>query len=313
MISWWTWDRVLRTLVVGLTLATLGGFFGDQAWWLDVVADFKWQAFIAAAVLLLAAAATRRKAMALVSLLLLAANGVAVAPYLGQTGDGPAAIKLLSYNVYNLNTEPAKPLEFIRRENADIVVLTELNAVWQNALITISDVYPHQFFGPPFTGPGDKPHRIGILSKRPWAETGIAWSDFSSRAFAIWARFPPSSSAMTVVAAHVLNPVVRPPTHQMAELGKLSTLIQGFDGPVMVVGDFNMTPFSTRYQSFLQGAGLRRADGGINASWPSYLSALGLSLDHIFISGKVGRATMRTGPRLGSDHLPILGSFDLKK
>jgi len=53
MTSWWTWDRVLRALILGLALATIGSFFGGQAWWLDILADFKTQSVIGAALLTL--------------------------------------------------------------------------------------------------------------------------------------------------------------------------------------------------------------------------------------------------------------------
>ena len=80
-----------------------------------------------------------------------------------------------------------------------------------------------------------------------------------------------------------------------------------------IVGDFNMNPFSTRYETLLGKSGLRRADGGLNTTWPALMAPLGLSLDHVLIGKGIRNATMRTGPRLGSDHLPVVGTFDLGK
>ncbi len=136
-------------------------------------------------------------------------------------------------------------------------------------------------------------------------------SDISSRTFAVWARFPAASPSLTVVGVHLSNPVYYPASHQRSEAVALASIVKRFDGPVVVTGDFNMTPFSARYGTLLGKTGLRRADGGLNATWPAMLTPLGLSLDHVLIGKGIRNATMRTGPWLGSDHLPVVGTFDL--
>lgn len=141
----------------------------------------------------------------------------------------------------------------------------------------------------------------------------MEWSNFTSRAFAVWVRFPTASPSLTVTGVHLLNPVVKPASYQMAEVEALEYMVKQFDGPMVVVGDLNMTPFSTRFRILLQNTGLRRAEGGLNTTWPSLLTPMGLSLDHILVGKGIGSAIMRTGPRLGSDHLPVVGTFDLGK
>jgi endonuclease/exonuclease/phosphatase (EEP) superfamily protein YafD len=90
-------------------------------------------------------------------------------------------------------------------------------------------------------------------------------------------------------------------------------MVKRIKGPVVVAGDFNMTPFSTRFGTLLQEARLRRAKGGLNTTWPTQLTPMGFSLDHILVGKGIGSAVMRTGSRLGSDHLPVVGTFDLGK
>jgi len=310
MTSWWTWERFLRALIVGLALVTIGSFFGNQAWWLDILADFKTQSAIAAAALFLAALATRRMKEAALTLALLAINGSTLAPYLAPPPESRTAMKIVGFNVNNHNLDIAPALEFLRRESADVVVVTEATEAWQRAFERLSDLYPHRFFGPAHQGPGDAPHRIGLLAKRPWEETGVEWSVFTSRAFAVWARFPAASPSLTVAGVHLINPVVRPASNHRAEVEALVSAVRRFDGPVVVAGDFNMTPFSTRYGTLLRETNLRRAAGGLNPTWPAPFTFLGLSLDHLLVGTEVSYAVMRTGPWLGSDHLPVIGTFD---
>ncbi len=311
MISWWTRDRLLRALVICLALATLGGFFRDWAWWLDVLSDFRAQYAIAAAMLLIAALARRRVKETLLALVLVAVNGAMLTPFLLQSAGPPGAIKIISFNLNQHNLDSAPTLDFLRRENADVVIVTEATETWLKAFEQLSDLYPHRFYAPPHWGPGDKPHMVGLLSKLAWVETGVMRSDMTSRAFGVWARFPAASPSLTVSGVHLMNPLYHPAEHQKAEAEKLASTLRRFQGPVVVAGDFNMTPFSIRYGNLLRDTGLRRAGGGLNPTWPSLLAPLGLALDHVLVGRGVKNATLRSGPRLGSDHLPIVGTFSL--
>jgi endonuclease/exonuclease/phosphatase (EEP) superfamily protein YafD len=311
MKSWITWGRLLWALLVGLALATAGSFFRGSAWWLDILTDFKVQYVASAALLFLAALASRRAKEAVLALVLLGINGVALAPHLAPAPSSRTAMKIVGFNLDMFNTAAANTLDFLHRENADVVVVYEVTVAWREALRQLSDIYPHRYYGPLQYLPGNPPQGMGLLSKRAWEETGVEVSDISSRTFAVWARFPAASPSLTVVGVHLSNPVYYPASHQRSEAVALASIVKRFDGPVVVTGDFNMTPFSARYGTLLGKTGLRRADGGLNATWPAMLTPLGLSLDHVLIGKGIRNATMRTGPWLGSDHLPVVGTFDL--
>lgn len=316
MISWLTRKRLLRVLLAGLALATAGSFFGGLVWWLDLLADFRLHLALSGMVLFAAAQALRQRMDAGLALALVMLNAAILAPHISFPPEEMVrerAIKIVSFNVNNHNPDIASTLDFLRRENADIVVLTEVTDTLRDALKQLSDIYPHRFFSPLYVNPGHNPHRIGMLSKRAWADKGIEWSDVSSRAFAVWVRFPAASPGLTVTGVHLLNNVLVPVNKQEAEVRGLVSLINRFDGPVVVAGDFNMTPFSARFGNLLRKTVLSRAGGGLNATWPSQLTPLGLPIDHILVKGGVGSAVMRTGPRLGSDHLPLVGTFSLNR
>lgn len=297
--------------MIGLALATAASFFGGYAWWLDISADFKVQYVVAAALLLGATVAMRRKMEAVLALALLITNGWTVYPYIWAPGETPAALKIISFNISYQNPDITPVLDFLRRENADVVVVIEVSEAWRKAFKGLSDIYPHQLFGPPYQDQHVRPHRVGLLAKHQWEETGIEFSEVSSRAYAVWATFPAASPSLTVAGVHLKNPILGPFSHQEAEVDALTSVVRQFSGPVIVAGDFNMTPFSTRYGNLLEETGLRRASGGLNTTWPSMITPLALALDHFLVNSTVKRAAMRVGPRLWSDHRPIIGTFDI--
>ena len=92
------------------------------------------------------------------------------------------------------------------------------------------------------------------------------------------------------------------------QLAELATFIQGLDGPVVVLGDLNVTPWSHYFRTFARDAQLR--DGGkgfgLQISWPTYFPPLGIPIDHCLVSPQVDVHDRRTGPAIGSDHYPVI-------
>lgn len=311
MIVWLTWGRLIQVILSVLTLTTLTSFLGGWIWWLDIVADLRLQYAIGAGVMFLAAVVARRMKASALAVVLIGLNGFMVAPHITTAPQAPAKIKIVGFNLSDQNTDTAPILDFLRKEDADVLVLTEVTATWRKALEQLSDMYPHRFFGPPTKFPWEPPVSIGLFSKRAWKETGVERDEKSSWILAVWARFPDTSPGLTVTGVHLTNPVNPKGGNQVRDLETLVSTLKRFDGSVVVMGDFNMTPFSTRYRQLLRSTGLRRADGGLNSSWPALLGRWGLPIDHMLVGSGIRHAVMQVGPRLSSDHLPIIGKFDL--
>lgn len=90
------------------------------------------------------------------------------------------------------------------------------------------------------------------------------------------------------------------------------------DVPVVVGGDFNSTLNGYRYRMMQNGSGLYCADtflyGGINGSWPAHFPGpLRLMLDHVWGSAGVDFRSCRVLEDIGSDHRPILVTFQLNR
>ena len=77
--------------------------------------------------------------------------------------------------------------------------------------------------------------------------------------------------------------------------------------PMVVLGDFNLTPGAPMWRLFTGHTGLRRAPGHAPATWPSVLGPFGITIDHILARGAaLGEVSAFTIP--GSDHRGVMGS-----
>jgi endonuclease/exonuclease/phosphatase (EEP) superfamily protein YafD len=88
----------------------------------------------------------------------------------------------------------------------------------------------------------------------------------------------------------------------------LAELVAQETMPVIVIGDFNATPWSYAFKDFSSETGLVNSQNGygLDATWPSTFPVTLVPLDHMLHSDSLTTVTRKVGPDLGSDHLPLL-------
>jgi endonuclease/exonuclease/phosphatase (EEP) superfamily protein YafD len=92
---------------------------------------------------------------------------------------------------------------------------------------------------------------------------------------------------------------------QLKQTRELVKYLEGFPGNVIVMGDFNATPFSRVTRTIEEGAGLMRLTE--LPTWPTHVQVPQLAIDHIFASKSFRVvADQQIGNAAGSDHYPIL-------
>ena len=98
-----------------------------------------------------------------------------------------------------------------------------------------------------------------------------------------------------------------------AELQSIATFAATRSEPLIVTGDFNITPWSRHFRAALDRSGLSdsAAGHGLAPSWPSQFPPLGMRIDHCLVARHWRSTDVRLGPSLGSDHLPLIADLEM--
>jgi len=300
--------RITWTLTLGVYVAFLAGSAGQRWWPLGLLSHFRLQYALAAATSLAIFLIFRSRAGALASGLLLAVNlGSLLLYYAGgpatATASGPA-LRVLYANVNTKNPDHQPLLELIERESPDIIALAEVHDDWVESLSVLRDRYPHQVIRPRIDNFG-----IGLWSRHPLALGEVrSWGD--ANVPSIEARFLHQDQPITMLFTHPLPPMRRRLT--ALRDGQLTTLagIAKARGPrTVLLGDFNTTPFHAIFDEVLATSDLRDASRsfGPQPTWPARLPwVLRIPIDHCLHSADLEITRLQTGPRIGSDHLPLI-------
>jgi endonuclease/exonuclease/phosphatase (EEP) superfamily protein YafD len=97
-----------------------------------------------------------------------------------------------------------------------------------------------------------------------------------------------------------------------SQLADLAGFIAGQpERHVIVMGDFNLTPWSPYFQRLLDAAGLRDSaiGRGVAPTWFSRLLPFGLPIDQVLLGPDVTVVDRHVGADVGSDHLPVIADL----
>jgi endonuclease/exonuclease/phosphatase (EEP) superfamily protein YafD len=217
-------------------------------------------------------------------------------------------LRLLSCNVLMTNHKFDPLLSLLRQAQPDFFALMEVDRRWIAALEATHEAYPyshHLLQGGRFG--------IAIYSRRPWERIDELWMG-SHHAPVLRAQFLIDGRPLVVYCTHTMSPATRWQAAQRnLELIDLAQMIANERDPVVLAGDLNTTGWSPWFSDLLQTARLRdsRQGFGVQASWPAPFMLLGIPIDHCLISPEIQVSDRRLGPRVGSDHLPIVVDFGL--
>jgi endonuclease/exonuclease/phosphatase (EEP) superfamily protein YafD len=232
----------------------------------------------------------------------------------GQAQASPPArtLKIVTFNTAYGDARAVA--RFLLREDPDIVVLQEVGAGHVASLrMLLRDTYPHAH-----SCAGAPRCDAAIFAKRPWVASGQE-SSASQTPEAVWVQFDDAEMGrLRVVGVHLHLPFS--PATQTRQIDWMIAQRAAFAGPAIVAGDFNMTPWSYRQQRLLAATGLRRHATFLR-SWPTRLyphrrfrlPAPAFLIDHVLSTPDIRSVSIRTGPVVGSDHLPVIAQVSLPR
>lgn len=287
-----------------LALAFLAGEFGRRHYWLDQLSQFRGQIGLAALGGLAVALLLRRWRPGGAFIVLVFVGIWLTFPGVPAGSDaGPGTIRLMSFNAFTKNERPEDVVTLIQREQPDLVLLFEVSEQLDAALVELEREYAyHQ--RRLFSRGGSI-----ILSKLPLLEHDLGYAGFSSQSARV--RLP-SGRPLNVFAVHLLSPLgERQWRWRNDGLKVLAASVRNAEGPTVVAGDFNTTPYSVFFRTFLEETGLRPpgVHGLPRATWFSSVPWVGLPIDHVLLSPEITVERAWTGPSAGSDHFAVFAEL----
>lgn len=233
------------------------------------------------------------------------------------TSDVEQTYRLMTFNVFARNEEPESIFENIVSVDPDFVALQEYSPEVRDVIHPLlSEIYPHfQYCA------GGQRAFVGLYSKLPFqpleedtCSTSIMNTNRTAR---IIVRVEaPTGPDFSLATTH--NDWPAPITRQAEQFATLRDALSTVEPPLILVGDFNSTPWSYALKTFVTESGLTRQTFNMPTfpmlwyyfrDWRPTLPFL--PIDHVMTRGAITIHSLATGEPSGSDHLPIIVEFSV--
>lgn len=235
---------------------------------------------------------------------------VAIAPDLCRTPAaipaGGAALRVLVLNVHTESSSFDQVHRLIDDARPDVIGLVEVDQRWLEALAPAVAGYPDRVEQPR----GDN-FGVALYARRPVGGApltgGIELLGGSLPSVA--ASIAVGGARLGVILVHPLPPISGAAlTAQREQLDAVAARARRVAGPVLVMGDFNATPWSAPFRRLLARSGLcdSRAGFGVEASFPADFAIVRIPIDHLLASCSIGVRDRWVERDVGSDHLPVV-------
>lgn len=230
--------------------------------------------------------------------------GMLIAPELTRstgpsaTPDAPGQLKIVQFNVWHDTPDPQTSIDWLNREDPDIAILEETTPQVR-ALIKASGKWH-------VTCPTCE---VEILSKVAPITEGLG--KVRGPGPITRATFRDTAGEFTVIGVHNAWPT---DGDQPGQEARLAEAISRFPrARTIVSGDFNSAPWSFQRRKWDARFGLIRRDRAV-FSWPAQpykrLKWLGsiplLPIDHLYAGDDWATVSVTRGPKLSSDHYPLV-------
>lgn len=306
-------------LSVLLLVVTLFAAAAPLAWWLELFSHFTLFYTIGALLCTVALALLGAWRWMLLALALALWHGFPLAQTLffntppTTTVKNSGRLTVFHFNVGVGHEQPQRILSYLQRraKEIDVIALFEADNDFGYVLDELKELYPYQI-----KHLEDTPFGIALISKYP--------IDYGAVAFIPSEHFPHIEATLKLPgrATPLALYAMHPPPPISGELAKVRNaqleqvaraVAKQAKATPIVVGDFNLTPWSPYFKRFLAVSGLRdaRTPRRFDHTWPvTFNNAhLGLAIDHSLAHPSLRLVRRSVGPDLGSDHLPVTVTF----
>lgn len=287
----------------------LVGWLGGSYWLLDLFNHFQLQyaAFIGFCLVILLYLKAWRLALVVAVVLMLPAVRIGASLWPAKEEAGGTTLRIANFNVLTSNTRYADALAWIRATDPDVIFLPEVDEVWAAELKSLLASHPHAVehlvegnFG------------FACYSKLPILKQEIIPGGEMELPL-LKLRLQGRTGEFAFFGAHPVPPA----TEFWAKdrdtfLKVIADQVQAEDGPSILAGDLNATPWSHGMKP-LFAAGLRGPS--VSPTWQRGTFIFAIPIDHLLYRGPKANAQAArcqkhwVGPDLGSDHRPVVAEI----
>ncbi len=296
---------IVSAVIIVLAVLSLAGFFYGLGWQIELLSSPRPAFMIVAMLAGVGFAARKYLTMAVVSAMVLLFNAIIVFPFFLPANHSGRTLG--TFTVLHINTnEGGIDVETIISDGADVVLLQEVTPQFNDELTGLAGYTMVD------SNPADGGEGSAILTKNdtefPVTSTEPLVAPTGNITM-LTAQVEVGERTVSLLSAHATRPTNSATNDsQLDELEMIATWSQQVrsDGrDVVVVGDLNVTPWSSRYKRMLDDGSLAESMNGygLQNTWPtSAPGLLRLPIDNAAHSVGIDVWSRETFPVEGSNH-----------
>ena len=311
---------IILLSILPALLLTITAFLGSWDWRLDLTSHFRPWYFLMEAVATVLFLILGRKRLALMTALFLMLNASQLWPlYImphNVSQSFQTHFKLMQFNVCAPAKDYSRFNRYITQEKPDMIVMEECGENC-NANLNQAQVwkqYPYQFKKIP------RRHRLVVVSKFPLRIDSTPKLHADPAVALLTLSLP--SQPIQLFVMHSTRPSSGAPYYknQIAQFKAIGQLASQSRLPFLMAGDLNVSPWNYSFGLLLHDSHLKNTmDGfGFQPSFPTFVPHVEkapifpvIPIDQVLVSKEFSVLNRHTGPRLQSDHLPVIVELGL--
>lgn len=300
-----TLNGLLQVAAVLTVLFSVLTTIDTRQHYIEMFSHFRLQYLVASLLLLIVFAVKRRATYSVLLAVALAINAAYVLPCYSDNAaaTGDTRLKFLYANVQAKNQDHERLIDLINSERPDVILLQEVSAHWLEALQILDAGYPFSY-----SEAREDNFGIAMWSRLPLASaTHVDSPPLGYPTIIASARV--GGTDLMLIGTHPMIPLGRDNfAARNAQLQSVAEIVAQATGEVLLLGDLNASVWGRHYRRFEGNTGLRNARRGYGVlpTWPTFMPVAMIPIDHALVSSGIGIADIKTGPRIGSDHLPLI-------
>jgi endonuclease/exonuclease/phosphatase (EEP) superfamily protein YafD len=297
--------KIFWAIFILLTLISALGLLGDKFEFFDNINHFRPQLFLFSLFMVLIALMTKIKsfitAFSLLCILnfsfVMSAFYLPVQPF--SLFPLHSSYIFLSVNIKKNTASHNKFLRLIDNLKPDVIFVIEANNDWLNNMsLYLNPKYPYYI-----KSPREDDYGVALFSRHPFSgNTAYFTENMIPFIDIIFNEIP-----LRFIGFHGI-----PPTNHKnfnsrnKQMKQIANLAKNEKLPLIVMGDFDDTPWTYNFLSFLKKSGLKVANEkwGFLKTWPTFFYPLSVQIDNALIKN-IPHGYLQTHEDIGSDHYPI--------